>query len=101
MEFDIGHALLCLRPGEEWVLRGLNYENLEWLSETEPPTEEEVLAELDRLKKDWKDKEYQRLRAQEYPDFKEYLDGIVKGDKNQINAYIAACKAVKEKYPKP
>lgn len=45
--------------------------------------------------------EYQRLRAAEYPDFKEYLDGIVKGDEAQVQAYIEACKAVKEKYPKP
>ena len=45
--------------------------------------------------------EYQRLRAAEYPDFKDYLDGIVKGDQAQIQAYIDACQAVKDKYPKP
>ena len=39
-------------------------------------------------------------RANEYPDFKEYLDGIVKNDTAQIQAYIDACKAVKAKYPK-
>ena len=31
----------------------------------------------------------------------DYLDGVVKGDQVQIDAYIAACKAVKSKYPKP
>ena len=45
--------------------------------------------------------QYQRDRAREYPDFRDYLDGIVKGDQAQINAYIAACQAVKAKYPKP
>lgn len=45
--------------------------------------------------------EYQRQRAAEYPDFKDYLDGIVKGDKVQMKAYIDACLAVKAKYPKP
>jgi len=44
--------------------------------------------------------EYKELRAREYPDFREYLDGIVKGDQAQIDAYIAACQAVKNKYPK-
>lgn len=44
--------------------------------------------------------EYKEKRAREYPVFTEYLDGIVKGDKAQIDAYIAACQAVKEKYPK-
>jgi len=49
----------------------------------------------------WVDPEaYKELRAKEYPDFKDYLDGIVKNDKAQIQAYIDACLAVKEKYPK-
>lgn len=45
--------------------------------------------------------QYQRDRAREYPDFKDYIDGVVKGDQAQIDAYIAACQAVKAKYPKP
>ena len=43
---------------------------------------------------------YKVKRASEYPDFKEYLDGIVKGDQAQIDKYIADCLAVKAKYPK-
>lgn len=45
--------------------------------------------------------EYKEKRALEYPDFKDYLDGVVKGDQAQIQAYIDACLAVKAKYPKP
>jgi len=49
----------------------------------------------------WVDPEaYKYQRASEYPDFKEYLDGIVKGDQAQIDKYIADCQAVKAKYPK-
>jgi len=44
---------------------------------------------------------YIEKRALEYPDFKDYLDGVVKGDQTQIQAYIDACLAVKAKYPKP
>ena len=44
---------------------------------------------------------YKEQRQAEYPDFKEYLDGIVKGDQAQIDKYIADCQAVKAKYPKP
>jgi hypothetical protein len=44
---------------------------------------------------------YQRQRAAEYPPMSDYLDGVVKGDQAQIDAYIAACQAVKAKYPKP
>jgi hypothetical protein len=40
-------------------------------------------------------------RAAEYPPVTEYLDGIVKGDQAQVQAYIDACLAVKAKYSKP
>jgi hypothetical protein len=44
---------------------------------------------------------YAELRAAEYPPIADYLDGIVKGDQAQVQAYIDACLAVKAKYPKP
>jgi hypothetical protein len=44
---------------------------------------------------------YAQKRQSEYPDFREYLDGVVKGDQAQIDKYIADCVAVKAKYPKP
>jgi hypothetical protein len=44
---------------------------------------------------------YIAKRAAEYPPITDYLDGIVKNDKAQIDKYIADCLAVKEKYPKP
>lgn len=43
---------------------------------------------------------YAQLRKREYPPFEDYLDGIVKNDQQQIQAYIDACLAVKTKYPK-
>jgi hypothetical protein len=49
----------------------------------------------------WQDPDtYKYQRMAEYPDFKDYLDGIVKGDQAQIQAYIDACNAIKNKYPK-
>jgi hypothetical protein len=44
---------------------------------------------------------YKYQRAREYPPITDYLDGIVKGDTEQVQAYIDACLAVKAKYPKP
>jgi len=44
---------------------------------------------------------YIAKRQPEYPPVSDYLDGIVKGNQAQIDAYIAACQAVKTKYPKP
>lgn len=40
-------------------------------------------------------------RQNEYPPITDYLDGIVKGDQEQIDKYIADCLAVKERNPKP
>jgi hypothetical protein len=43
---------------------------------------------------------YAQKRAAEYPPITDYLDGVVKGDQAQVDAYVAACLAVKAKYPK-
>jgi hypothetical protein len=43
---------------------------------------------------------YKEQRAREYPPMTDYIDGIVKGDTAQVQAYIDACLAVKAKYPK-
>jgi hypothetical protein len=50
---------------------------------------------------DFQSNEYQRLRAKEYPPITDYLDGVVKGNETQVQEYIDACLAVKNKYPKP
>lgn len=44
--------------------------------------------------------EYKQKRLLEYPPISDYLDGVVKGDQAQIDAYITKCLEVKAKYPK-
>jgi hypothetical protein len=72
----------------------------EWNLDITQPTE----AQLNALEAQANEIERLNLvkanRANEYPDFKEYLDGIVKGDNAQIQKYINDCLAVKVKYPK-
>lgn len=101
MKYDITHALSSLFPGMGWSVNGDSYEGLVWLSENNKPTEQELIEEVERLQAEYELIKYKEDRAKEYPDFKEYLDGIVKGDQSQIDAYIAACQEVKDKYPKP
>ena len=43
---------------------------------------------------------YAQLRAAAYPPIADYLDGIVKGNQSQVDAYVAACLAVKARFPK-
>ena len=100
--FGIAEALSSLKPGAQWTLNGDDYDGLEWLdTEQTQPTEEECLAEAAKLQADYDSLFYQRARAPKYPSINDYIDGVVKGDQEQIDNYIAACLAVKEKYPKP
>lgn len=100
--FGIIDALQTLTPGAQWVMIGDDYSGLEWLDENqEQPTEEALIIEAARLQAEYDALEYQRLRKPEYPPVEDYIDGVVKGDQEQVDAYIAACLAVKEKYPKP
>jgi len=97
----IDKALLSLRPNAQWDLNGDEYSGIVWKDETQTqPTLEEVNSEIVRLQAEYDAKEYQRLRAKEYPPITDYIDGIVKGDNAQVQAYIDACLAVKAKYPK-
>ena len=43
------HALLQLRPGTRWVLKGNTYSGLNWLDESDKPTEEEINAKIQEL----------------------------------------------------
>lgn len=83
-------------------MNGETYYDLVWLdSEQTKPTLEEITAELDRVRDVIANTRYQRQRAKEYPPITDYLDGVVKGNQEQIQAYIDACLAVKAKFPKP
>ena len=100
--FGIVDALQTISPGAQWILEGDGYEGLKWLDEDrEQPSEQDLINEASRLQSEYDALEYQRLRKPEYPPIEDYIDGIVKGDEAQVQAYIDACIAVKEKYPKP
>ena len=101
-KYQLSDALSSLRPGAVWVLRGEEYDGLNWIDEDqEAPSQEELAAEVERLQAEFDKTAYRLQREPEYPDFRDYLDGVVKNDQDQIQAYIDACLAVKAKYPKP
>ncbi len=98
----LADALISLAPGAIWSFQDEDYSTIEWLSpEIIQPTSEEVEQELERLTVEKERTAYRELRAKEYPDFREYLDGLVKNDEAQIQKYFEDCLAVKAKYPKP
>ena len=99
MIIDKATAISSLVSGAEYVINIAG--EVTWINPTAAPvTDAQIETELARLQADYATKEYQRKRAAEYPPMADYLDAIVKGDTQQQEAYIAACLAVKAKYPK-
>lgn len=99
---DVTKALLKLRPGAKWTVDGNSYAGITWLDDSQTkPSEEEINAELALQRAEIASTEYQRQRVVEYPPIEEYIDGVVKGDQAQIQAYIDTCLMIKRKYPKP
>ena len=99
---DITRALRELRPSAVWTVDGNTYDGITWLDERQTkPTRAEIDAHLAAQVMEYQQLEYRRKRAPEYPPIEEYIDGVVKGDQAQIQAYIDTCMMVKRKYPKP
>jgi hypothetical protein len=97
---DIIKAILKINPNASVSVNAEDINQITWNNGTTPIPANQILAKQQELITEYKSKEYQRQRANEYPDLKEYLDGIVKGDDAQIQKYINDCLAVKAKYPK-
>jgi hypothetical protein len=97
---DLIKAIQAINPKATCSILDEDINQITWQNGTTPIPAKQILAKQQELIKEYESKEYQRQRAKEYPDFKEYLDGIVKGDQAQIDKYIADCLAVKAKYPK-
>jgi hypothetical protein len=97
-------ALISLKPGAQWSWSGTEYSGLTWLdTEQTKPTVQEINTEIERLKQQELSKYYQQLRVQEYPPLSEFADAMYwqsQGDDSKMTAYLAACEAVKLKYPK-
>lgn len=88
-----------------------DYAATEWLGDGQMPSLAEVEAEIAKIKagnptdaSGLVKYEYRQLRAPEYPPVTDLADAIYwqqQGDDSKMIAYVAACEAVKEKYPKP
>ena len=50
MKYDITHALISLRPGAQWTLRGDDISGLEWIDTKQTqPTETEIYSKISEL----------------------------------------------------
>lgn len=96
---EVINALAVLRPSAECYFAG--GEDLVWKADAPVPSDDQFIAAMDASRAERERNAYKDKRVAEYPDLRDYLDGIVKGDQSQVQAYIDACLSVKAKYPKP
>ena len=96
---DTAQAIQSLKPNAEWILRGDDFDGLEWLDTKQTkPTESEIDAEKKRLQAEYDAQAYSRNRQADYPDWgtqlnKIYDDGITKWKSEMVDP-------VKAKWPK-
>ena len=101
MKITIYQAISSLLPGAEFSIKDNDYDQIDWWDEVyQKPTKEEVEEEIKKIQKEYDTKEYQRLRAPEYPPIADQLDAIWKGG-DAYEIMLAKVMAIKDKYPKP
>jgi hypothetical protein len=110
---DTNDALHSLCPGAQWSLVGSEIEwngdsptNLRWHSDNiSLPSKDQILTELSRLQQEYDDREYQRIRAPQYPALADQLDmlwhAMDAGTLPKVDSFYSAIKAVKDANPKP
>ena len=92
-------AIQSLRPNSQFIIRG---EAVEWVdTEQTQPTEEEIQAEIVRLKAEYDANQYQRQRATVYPSVQEQLDMQYWDKVNGTTTWQDAIAKVKADTPKP
>jgi hypothetical protein len=90
-----------LAPTAQWSLSGDNIEDITWIDSTgKIPTNEEILAEVEKKQAKLDATEYQRLRKKEYPSIEEQLDMLYWDKINGTDNWQLSINAVKTKYPK-
>ena len=98
-------AIKELRPGCSFQL--MNNTFVEWSDPEgrEPPTGEEITAEVKREEEIWWKYEYERKRGKLYPTIEHQLDllfhDIEEGKLDKTGSFYNVIKKVKDKYPKP
>lgn len=91
-----------LRPGMVAYAED-TYDSIRWRCE-DPPSKEEVETQAAVFADLYDASQYRRDRLAEYPPLGDFADAIYwneQGDSSKLAAYVAACEAVKVKYPKP
>jgi hypothetical protein len=96
--YGVNDAIESLRPGAMYQLNNTTF--TKWWHHSEPPTWQELLDEMQRLKM----VAYKQCRRDEYPSFGDFMDAYYwqsKGIDGPMNDWLKNVESVKTKYPKP
>ena len=98
----VAEALQSLRPGAQWVLRGHEYDGLEWHDDDQgQPARNEVEVEIERLKDLKEDVEYRNDRQVAYLPIQDQLDLQYWDSINGTTNWADHIEEVKAANPKP
>jgi len=90
-------ALQSLLPDVQVIM--VDDEISQWLDEREQPTAEAIATEKSRLEAEYNNNQYQRDRADAYPEIGDQLDYIFH---NGLDAWKAdIIQPIKDQFPKP
>jgi len=106
----ITNAIKELNADAEFIIRAasadaVSVDGIEWADGTTPIAKSDIEAKMVEVQTAYDNKEYQRTRAEAYPELKEQLDLLYhdmaanKGDKT--GEWFKAVKAVKDATAKP
>ena len=96
---NITSAILAINPKAEVSVLENDVKKITWHNDTTPISEKDILAKQKELETAYDNNKYQRDRAEAYPSIGEQLDLIYHAGQGG-DAFQAAIKAVKDKYPK-
>jgi len=99
-------AIQQLRPGCRYDMKAANgvFDFETWDHDSEPPTKDEIEAEIMREVDIYNYYLYERNREEQYPEIKDQLDMLyhdLKSGNLNNGTWITAIDAVKENNPKP
>ena len=96
---QISQAIKKLVPGATYNIRK---EKVEWTDKVKTePTQSEIDNQIAANKAEWESKEYQRVRALQYPSLQEQLDLQYWDQVNGTTKWKEAIAQVKSDNPKP
>jgi hypothetical protein len=95
----IGDAVARIRPDSSFNVYDEDISKIEWHdTETECPTEEEILESLSILQEETSFNAYKSLRQKAYPPIGDQLDVLFHGG---LELWREKIQSVKNSYPKP